>query len=214
MTAYQFTYYGDDPDDNEDFTVDVDDQGQVMKSTYDGVREGEDINRVISRYAQFHYEAGMVRETKKSAEQFVDGQWGEVGELAKFDLDKRLVFGWAYVTHDKDGQVVVDKSGEFIDDTDVLEEAAYDFVIKSRVAGDSHQRDLTADTAIQVGTMVESMVFTPEKVAKMGLPKGVLPSGWWVGFRIDNDDVWKDVKSGKRPAFSIHGKARKVEVTS
>jgi hypothetical protein len=137
--------------------------------------------------------------------------------IAKFDTDKQLVFGWAYVSHDADGNVVVDKSGEFIDDYGELEEAAYLFVEKSRVGGDSHARITseigTDDSAKKVGTMVESMVFTPEKIAKMGLPPGVLPTGWWVGFKVEDPEVWKAVKRGERPAFSIHGSGRREEVT-
>ena len=51
-----------------------------------------------------------------------------------------------------------------------------------------------------------------EKVEKMGIPAGTLPTGWWVGFKIEDDVVWKDVLAGKRPQFSIHGKALREEV--
>lgn len=136
--------------------------------------------------------------------------------VIKMDTDKQLVFGWAYVSHDAEGNVVVDKSGEFIDDYGELEEAAYLFVEKSRVGGDGHARITseigTDDVAKKVGTMVESMVFTPEKLSKMGLPPGILPTGWWVGFKVEDPEVWKAVKEGKRPAFSIHGSGRREEV--
>ncbi len=127
------------------------------------------------------------------------------GEVSKVDEDKRLVFGWAYVTHDKDGQINVDKSGEFVDDYEELEKGAYDFVIKSR-AGDADH------TNIKGSEMVESMVFTPEKIEKMGLAPGTLPSGWWVGFKIEDEEVWRSVKNGKRLAFSIHGRGTRKEV--
>lgn len=142
-----------------------------------------------------------------------DTELGQISDIAKFDVERQLVFGWAYVTHDTQGNVVVDKSGEFIDDYEELESAAYQFVEKSRVGGDSHQRDMTVNFGPKkVGTMVESMVFTPEKLAKMGLPPGILPTGWWVGFRIEDPEVWKAVKEGKRPAFSIHGSGKKETV--
>lgn len=131
-------------------------------------------------------------------------------EIAKFDADKQLVFGWAYVSHDTNGEVVVDKSGEFVDDPAELEDAAYLYVMKSRVGGDSHQRDTAG--AKKVGVMVESMVFTPEKITKMGIPQGILPTGWWVGFKVEDPEVWKAVKRGERPAFSIHGSGKREEV--
>lgn len=127
------------------------------------------------------------------------------GEISKIDEDRQLVFGWAYVTHDKDGQVSVDKSGEFVDDYEEIEKAAYDFVVKSR-AGDADH------TNIKGSEMVESMVFTPEKIEKMGIPQGTIPTGWWVGFKVEDADLWKSVKEGKRLAFSVHGKGTRKEV--
>lgn len=131
-------------------------------------------------------------------------------EISKTDEDQRLVFGWAYQTHDKDGNLIIDKSGEYVEDPDELERAAYNFVIKSRAQGDMHKRSM-ANEQIPVGTMVESMVFTPEKIEKMGLPKGALPTGWWTGFRVNDDDAWAAVKRGERKSFSIHGKAVRKE---
>lgn len=56
------------------------------------------------------------------------------------------------------------------------------------------------------------MVFTPEKIEKMGLPAGILPTGWWVGFRVEDDALWDSVKKGERLAFSIHGSGVRKEV--
>ena len=133
------------------------------------------------------------------------------GEISKVDDDKRLVFGWAYVTHDKDGNVAIDKSGEFVDDYAEIETAAYDFVVRSRTAGMDHAR-LAKDAPRGIGTMVESMVITPEKCESMGIPKGLLPTGWWVGFKIEDDAAWESVKKGERTAFSIHGSGVKKEI--
>jgi hypothetical protein len=38
-----------------------------------------------------------------------------------------------------------------------------------------------------------------------------VPHGWWVGFKINDDDQWESVKKGDRAHFSIHGKGRRVE---
>jgi hypothetical protein len=56
-----------------------------------------------------------------------------------------------------------------------------------------------------VSTLIESFVSTPEKWEAMGIPEGVLPTGWWVGFKVKDDEVWKGVKSGKYKMFSVHG---------
>lgn len=127
------------------------------------------------------------------------------GEIAKIDEDKRLVFGWAYVAYDADGELVVDKSGEFVDDVGELETAAYSFVLKSRTGDTDHSNEITS-------TLIESMVFTPEKIEKMGIPEDAVPQGWWCGFRVEDDDAWESVKTGKRTAFSIFGRSVKEAV--
>lgn len=128
------------------------------------------------------------------------------GEVLKIDPDKRLVYGWAYVTHDTAGQVNIDKSGDFVDDVEEIEKAAHHFVMESRAADADH-------TNIKGGTLVESIVFTPEKIEKMGLPEGVLPYGWWVGFKIEDDATWDRVKKGELTAFSVHGKGVRTPFT-
>lgn len=132
------------------------------------------------------------------------------GLISKIDADKRLVFGWAYVSHDNAGNVMVDKSGEFIDDYDELEKAAYDFVLRSRRGGIDHERSDYGP--VIKSTMIESMVLTPEKCQAIGIQPGTVPSGWWVGFRVEDDDAWQMVKRGERMAFSIHGTGVKKEV--
>lgn len=134
------------------------------------------------------------------------------GEISKIDSERRQVFGWAYVTHDRNGQVVVDKSGEFVDDVEELEKSAYRFVLNSRTGGADHGKTLTGQP-IKKSTMIESVVFTPEKCRAMGIPEGILPQGaWWVGFQIEDDHTWARVKKGELTSFSIHGKGRKERV--
>ena len=135
-----------------------------------------------------------------------------MAEIAKIDEEKRQVFGWAYTTHDKNGNLIIDKSGEFVDDPDELEKTAIQFVLNSRNGGAFHMRD-SDDKAIVKSTLVESMVFTPEKKKALGLSENAIPTGWWVGFQVDDKDTWDLVKSGKLTSFSIHGKGTKKEVT-
>lgn len=39
-----------------------------------------------------------------------------------------------------------------------------------------------------------------------------MPVGWWIGFRVTDDDVWEKVKSGEYSMFSIGGTAIREEV--
>lgn len=127
------------------------------------------------------------------------------GEIKKIEEDQRLVFGWAYVTHDKNGTVNVDKSGDFVDAVEEIEKSAYDFVLRSRNGDANHDSKV-------VSTLVESIVFTPEKIEKMGLDTGSVPLGWWVGFKINDDDAWARVKKGELRSFSIGGRGTRKKV--
>jgi Putative phage serine protease XkdF len=146
-----------------------------------------------------------VRRVRKEKSPISDVVWK--GEFSKVDTDKRLVFGWASVVS-VDGVPIVDKQDDYIHHDD-LEDAAYTYVRKCRIGGDMHKRD--GEGAVQVADLVESMVITPEKISKLGLPAST-PVGWWVGFRVNDDDAWADVKVGKRKGFSIHGIGKRTPV--
>lgn len=135
------------------------------------------------------------------------------GRVVKLNPERQQVFGWAYVTHDPTGEVVVDRSGEFVEDVAVLEKAAYDFVTSSRKGGADHSRHEDRDEVVVKSTMIESIVFTPDKIKEMGIPSGTIPQGaWWVGFQIHDEDIWKSYREGTRTAFSIHGRGVKAKV--
>ena len=103
----------------------------------------------------------------------------------------------------KDGEQVVDLSGETVD-IEELESAMYDFVKESRESGDMHDGTVT-------GKLIESVVFTKDKLEAMGLQRDALPQGAWVGFQLDAESFAK-VKSGGRKAWSIEGAAERVAV--
>jgi hypothetical protein len=125
------------------------------------------------------------------------------GVIAKVQDEQRLVFGWANVVRDAADKIVLDRQNDFISDTHEIEKAAYHYVLHSRDGGAMH-------VIRGVSTLVESMVFTREKIAKLGIPEGILPEGWWIGFKVLNDDAWSLVKSGDFPGFSVHGKGKRT----
>lgn len=133
------------------------------------------------------------------------------GDITKTDDDKRLVFGWASQITNADGTPMVDSEGDVIADEWELEKAAYDFVTNHRVAGEVHQRD--GGKPVVVGECVESFVLTKAKRDALGLPD-TMPLGWWVGFKVTDDNVWKAVKDGTYSSFSIGGRAIRVPVTT
>lgn len=126
---------------------------------------------------------------------------GHTGVIVSKDDDQRLVFGWANIARDTEGRVIVDRQGDWTT-VEELEKSAYDFVLNSRDGGVQH-------VTTGVSTVVESMVFTKEKLAKLGIPEGTVAEGWWVGFKVHDDEVWKGVKAGEYVDFSIHGSGRR-----
>jgi len=142
----------------------------------------------------------------------LDVEWS--GTVSKFDTDKRLVFGWCSVSK-VDGKPVVDLQGDYVP-IETTEDAAYKYVVHSRKGGDMHRRigkgffDDGKDQPLHTADLVESFVVTPEKLEALGLAPDAMPLGWWVGFKVNDDQQWADFKAGKRPAFSIHGSGQRV----
>jgi hypothetical protein len=123
--------------------------------------------------------------------------------VVKLKPEERLAFGWLYVSRRADGTRVEDHSDEIVS-IETIEPAIYDFNLKSRMAGTLHKK--------VSGRLVESVVFTAEKRAAMCIPDGVVPDGAWVGFRVDDDDTYADLKSGKLKMLSFGGLCRRVPV--
>ena len=129
-------------------------------------------------------------------------------EIVKADEEQQNVFGWASVVT-IDGEPVQDRQGDSIDIVE-LTKSAYDYVVNSRTGGHQHKRT-EQGAPVRVSDMIESMVFTPEKIEKMGLPSD-FPHGWWVGYHFEDPQVWKDYKEGKLTGFSVHGRGRRIPV--
>lgn len=126
--------------------------------------------------------------------------------IMKTDDEKRLIFGWANVSIRTDGEQVVDHQKDLIDPED-LEEAAYEYVLNFRDSGEEHIGSLR-----KKAKMVESCVFTREKMKAMGIPEGVVPEAWWIGFYVSDDEAWEKCKNGTYQMFSIEGQGIRVEV--
>ena len=124
--------------------------------------------------------------------------------IKKADNEQHLAFGWASVAVKENGETVKDWQEDIIEPEE-LEKAAYNFVEFYRDGSEMHERG-------GVASLIESMVFTPEKCTALGIPDGILPIGWFVGFHVTDEDVWEKVKDGTYPMFSIEGEAVREEV--
>lgn len=145
-------------------------------------------------------------------------------QISKLDDSQSLVFGYANVSVSKctsigSGNLIKDLQADIIAPDD-LERAAYEFVLNFRETDEMHAGDA-------VGQLVESMVFTPDKLVKLATDpttgtvdqpaleamQRILPPRWWVGFKLAPTS-YQAVKSGKFKMFSIAGEADREEVYS
>ena len=95
-------------------------------------------------------------------------------KIMKSDDDKMLAFGWANVSMRVDGELIEDWQDDIIEPEE-LEKAAYEYVLLYREGGEMHERGGAA-------VLIESVVFTEEKMQAMGIPAGTLPiaSRFWM----------------------------------
>lgn len=144
--------------------------------------------------------ATIVYSSIEKSKKELDGKF----QIAKTVEDKQLVFGWANIAKDANGNYPIDWHGD-VTEPEELEKAAYTFVLKYRAMGENHEGEATAH-------LIESVMFTKEKQAAMGIPEGILPEGWWTGFYIPDKEVFAKVKSGEYKMLSIQGTARRVPI--
>lgn len=119
-------------------------------------------------------------------------------EILKIEPDQQLVWGWAYVCT-VDGEISLDHSNEFVSPSE-MEKAATNFMLDARVAKAMHSGE-------QVGEIIHSLPLTKELAKALGIQSD--REGWIICMKIHDKTIWKRVKSGELPAFSIGGRALK-----
>ena len=117
---------------------------------------------------------------------------------------EQLVSGWANVAINADGSLPLDWQDDIIL-PETLEKAAINFMLDFRASGEMHQGESKA-------TVVESIVFTKEKQAILGIPEGTVPQGWFITVKVHDPDVFAKVVDGTYRMFSIQGTCRRVKV--
>lgn len=122
----------------------------------------------------------------------------------KKSSDQNLVSGWANISIQEDGSIPLDWQGDVIA-PEILEKAAINFMLNYRGSGEMH-------VGGEVGTIVESIVFTKAKMEAMGIPLGIVPEGWFITVKVHDNEAFAKVKSGEYKMFSIQGKAKKLKV--
>lgn len=162
-------------------------KGETIRDVITGTERGIDLSK----------------EEQKTIEKTEDSREFSV---MKTDEDKHLVFGWASIATTVDGEPLEDLQRDIIEPED-LEEAVYQYVLNFRDGGEEHN-----PTMRKKASLIESVVFTKEKMTAMGIPEGILPEGWWIGFYVKDEDAWQKIKDGTYKMFSIEGKAVREDV--
>lgn len=125
-------------------------------------------------------------------------------KVAKAVSDEGLVSGWANVAVNADGSLPLDWQDDIIQ-PQMLEKAAINFMQEYRDSGTMHE-------GASIGTVVESIVFTKDKQACLGIPEGVLPEGWFITVKVHDPEAFEKVKNGTFKMFSIQGHAKRVKL--
>lgn len=124
-------------------------------------------------------------------------------KVTKSNKEEGLVSGWANVAVNADGTLPLDWQDDVISPV-TLEKAAVNFMMEYRGSGVMHEGD-------SKGVVVESIVFTKEKQAAIGIPDGIVPEGWFITVKVLDNDIFEQVKNGTYKMFSIQGHAKRVE---
>lgn len=124
-------------------------------------------------------------------------------ELKEVDKEKRILMGAALIPNKKIYRVNAKKEEYYIYFSEDTVRQAMELFFKN---GNQSNATYEHKDAIKGMTVVESWLIEDEvhdKSKKYGfsLPKGT----WMISMKVDNDEVWNDVKDGKVKGFSIEG---------
>jgi hypothetical protein len=118
--------------------------------------------------------------------------WKAEFDFIKLDDEKRLVGGIVYEPD------VVDSQGDSASASEI-EKAAHGFMIESRVIGIMHKEAAGKRVDIVESYIVRSPFQMGNRMIKTGT--------WFLVVKVNDDELWAGVKSGKLTGFSMGGRA-------
>jgi hypothetical protein len=123
-------------------------------------------------------------------------------ELKEVDTEKRILMGAALIP---DKQIFRRNEKEeyyIFFSKDTVRQASELFLMNSNQNNATYEHD----QKLKGLSVVESWIIEDSKTDKSRLYNFNLPVGtWMISMKVNNDDVWKDVKDGKVKGFSIEG---------
>lgn len=124
-------------------------------------------------------------------------------ELKEIDTEKRILMGAALVPNKQIYRRNAKNEEYYIYfSEDTVRKAAHLFQINSNQnnATYEHKTELK-DMSVVESWIIDDSEMDKSKVYGFNLPKGT----WMILMKVNNDNVWKDVKEGKVKGFSIEG---------
>jgi len=125
-------------------------------------------------------------------------------ELKEVDKEKKILMGAALVPNKQIYRVNEKTKEEYYIyfSADTVRQASELFLMNSNQNNATYEHD----KKLKGMSVVESWIIEDEKHDKsvkygFSLPKGT----WMISMKVNNDEVWKDVKEGKVKGFSIEG---------
>ena len=152
--------------------------------------------------AQSGIDAVSVVESPAIEENFIALSKHEV-ELKEVDKEKRILMGAALIPNKKIYRVNAKKEEYYIYFSEDTVRQAMELFFKN---GNQSNATYEHKDAVKGMTVVESWLIDDPKSDKSQLYGFSLPKGtWMISMKVDNDEVWNDVKAGKVKGFSIEG---------
>ena len=124
-------------------------------------------------------------------------------ELKEIDTEKKILMGAALIPNRQILRADKDGNGYYIYFSDqTVKQASELFLMRSN----QNNATLEHNEKLQGMSVVESWVIDNPEMDKskeygFNLPKGT----WMISMKVNNEDIWKEVKSGKVKGFSIEG---------
>ena len=124
-------------------------------------------------------------------------------ELKEVDSEKKILMGAALVPNKQILRADKDGKGYYIYfSEDTIKKASELFLMRSNQnnATYEHKEKLNGMSVVE-SWVIDNPEMDKSKEYGFNLPKGT----WMISMKVNNEDIWKDVKAGKVKGFSIEG---------
>jgi hypothetical protein len=147
-------------------------------------------------------EAISVVENPAIEEDFIALKEHKEVKLAEVDKEKRILMGAALIPNKKIYRKGDEEDYYIFFSEDTVRKASELFLMK----GNQNNSTLEHNVELEGMSVVESWIIEDEKKDKSRKYDFDLPVGtWMVSVKVNNDDVWNQVKAGEVKGFSIEG---------